>query len=277
MKRGIVIFYGECLSSYLLYAEIIQKHPSLVQCIVRFPIIPRKKKNDKTKMNPNIFNKILQSSKFFLLFNFFTISYFNFFAYIFGNSIEKIAKKNKIDILNYSHVNSELINELKKFNPYWILNNSSIILKNNIIDIPHYGIINYHCAKLPQYRGAANIFWALYNSEKEINGTFHYVNEKIDAGDIILETDPIAIDNNISAFKLWYAIRKEAYVGWKKIIQLMKNEKKIPSKKQNNAESVLRSFPNESILRSIRKSGHSFLTISDIVFITKVAITGKIR
>ena len=113
------------------------------------------------------------------------------------------------------------------------------------------------------------IFFGLYIIfEKEINGTFHYVNEKLDAGDIILESNSIAIIKNISVFKLWYAIRKEAYIGWKKIIRLMEN-KKIPSKKQNSADSVLRSFPNESILSSIRKSGHSFLTISDIIFYYK--------
>ena len=72
-------------------------------------------------------------------------------------------------------------------------------------------------------------------------------------------------------------LEKKPYIGWKKIIRLMENKKKIPSKKQNSADSVLRSFPNESILSSIRKSGHSFLTISDIIFITKIAITGKIR
>ena len=226
MKNGIVIFYGECLSSYLLYAEIIQKNPSLISSIVRFPIIPRIKKNDKSKLSPKIFYRILKASKIFLLFNFFTISYYNFFAFIFGNTLEKIAKKNKIDFLEYSHVNNKLIKNLINYSPNYILNNSSIILKKNILDIPNYGIINYHCAKLPQYRGAANIFWALYNFEKEINGTFHYVNEKLDAGDIILESNSIAIIKNISVFKLWYAIRKEAYIGWKKIIRLMENKKK---------------------------------------------------
>ena len=61
----------------------------------------------------------------------------------------------------------------------------------------------------PNTEVRANIFWALYNFEKEINGTFHYVNEKLDAGDIILESNSIAIIKNISVFKLWYAIRKK--------------------------------------------------------------------
>ena len=46
-------------------------------------------------------------------------------------------------------------------------------------------IINCHAGALPYYRGRSPINWAIINGEKQIGITTHFVNSKIDRGDIL--------------------------------------------------------------------------------------------
>jgi methionyl-tRNA formyltransferase len=61
------------------------------------------------------------------------------------------------------------------------------ILKKDIIELPRFGCVNCHPSLLPKYRGPNPFFWVLLNREKETGVTFHYINEDIDGGDIILQ------------------------------------------------------------------------------------------
>jgi methionyl-tRNA formyltransferase len=61
------------------------------------------------------------------------------------------------------------------------------ILPKEIIDIPKHGCINVHASLLPKYRGAAPMQWALLNGEKTTGVTIMRINERLDAGEIILQ------------------------------------------------------------------------------------------
>ena len=70
------------------------------------------------------------------------------------------------------------------------------ILPKEIIDIPKHGCINVHASLLPKYRGAAPMQWALLNGEKTTGITIMKINERLDAGEIILqEKVKIILDN----------------------------------------------------------------------------------
>lgn len=72
------------------------------------------------------------------------------------------------------------------------------ILKPSLFTVPRLGMINLHEGKLPDYRGSAPGFWELFHGEKEVGVTIHYVNAKVDEGDIILQrTVPIRYDPSL--------------------------------------------------------------------------------
>lgn len=48
-------------------------------------------------------------------------------------------------------------------------------------------ILNFHQSLLPSYGGRHPLNWAIINGEKSLGITFHNVNDKFDAGDIILQ------------------------------------------------------------------------------------------
>ncbi len=69
------------------------------------------------------------------------------------------------------------------------------IIKESVFSIPKLGSINLHQGLAPQYRGGPPIFWELFNGEKEVGLTVHFVAAKVDTGDIILQkTVPMEYD-----------------------------------------------------------------------------------
>jgi folate-dependent phosphoribosylglycinamide formyltransferase PurN len=69
------------------------------------------------------------------------------------------------------------------------------IIKENVFSIPKLGSINLHQGLAPLYRGGPPVFWELFNDEKEVGLTVHFVASKVDTGDIILQqTVPLEYD-----------------------------------------------------------------------------------
>jgi methionyl-tRNA formyltransferase len=69
------------------------------------------------------------------------------------------------------------------------------IIKESVFSIPKLGSINLHQSLAPRYRGGPPIFWELFNGEKEVGITVHFVAAKVDTGDIILQkTLPLEYD-----------------------------------------------------------------------------------
>jgi methionyl-tRNA formyltransferase len=69
------------------------------------------------------------------------------------------------------------------------------IIKKDIFEIPKYGILNLHCGKLPKYRGRAPISRTILNGDKHLIISIHKIDEGVDSGDILNETE-ILIDDN---------------------------------------------------------------------------------
>ena len=70
------------------------------------------------------------------------------------------------------------------------------ILKSELLGIPPQGCINVHASLLPKYRGAAPIQWAIARGETRTGVTTMFLNEAMDAGDIIdQDGEPIREDD----------------------------------------------------------------------------------
>jgi methionyl-tRNA formyltransferase len=63
------------------------------------------------------------------------------------------------------------------------------ILPKAILSIPKYGAVNVHASLLPKYRGAAPIAWAILNGEKATGVTTMAMDEGMDTGDILLQSE----------------------------------------------------------------------------------------
>jgi methionyl-tRNA formyltransferase len=61
------------------------------------------------------------------------------------------------------------------------------LFKKELINLPSLGCLNLHGAILPKYRGVMPSFWMLANNEKEAGATLFFINERIDAGDVLIQ------------------------------------------------------------------------------------------
>ena len=65
-----------------------------------------------------------------------------------------------------------------------------------LLALPRRGALNMHGSLLPHYRGRAPVNWAVLHGERHTGATLHYMAEKPDAGDIVLQQSvPILPDD----------------------------------------------------------------------------------
>jgi methionyl-tRNA formyltransferase len=63
------------------------------------------------------------------------------------------------------------------------------ILPKLVLELPPLGCINVHASLLPKYRGAAPIQWAILRGEERTGITIMCMNERMDAGDVLLQQE----------------------------------------------------------------------------------------
>jgi methionyl-tRNA formyltransferase len=103
-------------------------------------------------------------------------------------SIAAVAEKYRIPIIYCHNVNSpDFIEMLKQKNVDVIINQAQAILSKDFLQIPRVGCINRHAALLPKYRGRLAPFWAYLHGEAESGLSIHFIDEKIDNGEIIVQ------------------------------------------------------------------------------------------
>ena len=79
--------------------------------------------------------------------------------------------------------------------------NNNYIFPQSVLNNEKLVIINFHNALLPNYPGRNAPSWAMYNGEKETGITWHFVNNEIDAGNIIAQSSCV-IGENDKAYQL---------------------------------------------------------------------------
>lgn len=63
------------------------------------------------------------------------------------------------------------------------------ILPKELLEVPELGCINVHASLLPAYRGGAPIHQAIIDGQSKTGVTIMYMEEKLDAGDIISQSE----------------------------------------------------------------------------------------
>ena len=112
-----------------------------------------------------------------------------------------LAKAKDLKIEQIDSVNGPaFINSLREMVPsVSVIAGFSMILKEDVINVPIYGTINLHAGRLPQYRGGSPLNWQLINDETEAEINVIQVDTGIDTGDILARsTFPIEAGDTIA-------------------------------------------------------------------------------
>lgn len=160
--------------------------------------------------------------------------------------VKEFALANNLKLYQPENFKSkEIIEEIKKQKPdLLVVVAYGKILPKEILDIPKYGAINLHSSLLPKYRGAAPINAALINGEKKSGVSIMYIEEALDAGDIILqeETEITDEDNFLSLHNRLKNIGATLLV---EAIEKIRNGTVIREKQDEEKVSFVKPFKKE--------------------------------
>jgi methionyl-tRNA formyltransferase len=100
----------------------------------------------------------------------------------------------------------EFIHQLSSYNAdIFVVVAYGRILPRILFDLPRLKTINLHPSLLPKYRGAAPVESAIRAGETVTGITVQYINEKLDAGDIVLQ-ETLAVDESSTSGDLYETI-----------------------------------------------------------------------
>ena len=111
---------------------------------------------------------------------------------VMGKRITSPAVKTEAESLNipvyqFDSISKDGFEALSTFKPDVIVTCAfGQFLRNNVLELPKYGVVNVHASILPLYRGAAPIQSAILNGDKETGVSIMRTVYEMDAGDVIL-------------------------------------------------------------------------------------------
>lgn len=182
------------------------------------------------------------------------------FRYFGGEcSIKDAAKLLKVPYSITHNVNSkEFLEKMRSLQPDLIVSYSAPqVFKPPLLAIPKYGVINVHGSYLPNYRGCLPSFWQLYHDEKYAGATVHYMSEKIDDGDIIIQGQV-----DISDCKTMFEVmNRTKELGGNLLLEAVKkiSSGQVERKKNDTTKGQYFSWPTIEDARNFRRKGKKLI------------------
>lgn len=118
------------------------------------------------------------------------------------SAVKEYALANNLTLLQPTNLKDEnFLAELKALNANLQIVVAFRMLPKVVWEMPSLGTFNLHASLLPNYRGAAPINWAIINGETTTGVTTFFIDDKIDTGAMILNSE-IAIEPEEDAGQL---------------------------------------------------------------------------
>lgn len=133
---------------------------------------------------------------------------------------------------------------------------SNQVFKRRLLDVPGKACLNVHSSLLPKYRGVMALFWAMLNGEKEAGVSVHFMNEKIDDGDILCQKR-VPIRKEDSFHTLTCRIIEEGATALNESIKMIKENKLVPIRNDNSLASYY-SHPTKEDVKNFYTAGRHF-------------------
>ncbi len=106
------------------------------------------------------------------------------------SAVKDFAIAHQLPVLQPTNLKDEgFLKQLEDLKPQLIVVVAFRMLPKVVWSMPPFGTINLHGSLLPNYRGAAPINWAVINGETKTGATTFFINEDIDTGAMLQQTE----------------------------------------------------------------------------------------
>jgi methionyl-tRNA formyltransferase len=134
---------------------------------------------------------------------------------------------------------------------------ASQILRQRVLEVPRLGCINLHSAPLPRYQGMMPNFWTMVHGEAEATVTVHYMVEKLDAGDIVLQR-AVPIHPDDSLHDLMVRSKEVGVAALLDAVAQIESGTARP-RAMDPAQATYFSFPRRADAERLRRMGRALL------------------
>ena len=150
------------------------------------------------------------------------------------SAVKEYALANNLNLLQPTNLKEEsFLAELNALNANLFVVVAFRMLPEVVWKMPKFGTFNLHASLLPQYRGAAPINWAIINGEEKSGVTTFFIDEKIDTGAMILQSE-ITISKNETAGELHDRLMNLGCTTVLDSLDLIEKEKAEPKQQDNS-------------------------------------------
>lgn len=164
--------------------------------------------------------------------------------------IYKVAQENNIPFKKFIKINDEenvlIIKELKP--DYIFVIGLSQLVKEEIINSAIKGVVGFHPAPLPRYRGRAANVWQQLLHEKQSMSTIFFIDQGIDSGDILAQ-EAYTIDDDDYCQDVLDKSDIAAVKAMERVLKDMMNGTLKPIKQdESKATYTLKRSPEDGII-----------------------------
>ncbi|HEY3191137.1 MAG TPA: formyltransferase family protein [Solirubrobacteraceae bacterium] len=175
-------------------------------------------------------------------------------------SARDVARRHRIPVYTPTKINApEFVATLRdEVRPDLLVSvAASQILRRQVLAVPRHGCINLHSAPLPRYQGMMPNFWTMVHGEPEATVTVHYMVERLDAGDIILQR-PVPILPRDSLHDLMVRSKE---IGVQALLDAVAQIEHgaVRARPMDASQATYFSFPKRADAERLRRMGRSLL------------------
>ena len=164
--------------------------------------------------------------------------------------IFETAEKFNVPYKKFKKINDEEnVKIIKEIEPdYIFVIGLSQLVKDEIINAARKGVVGFHPAPLPKYRGRATNVWQQLLGVKESAVSVFFIDDGIDSGDILAQ-EPYYIGENDYCQDVLDKIDEAAIVAMRKVLIGLRDNTLIPVK-QNDEEATytLKRSPEDGLI-----------------------------
>lgn len=170
-------------------------------------------------------------------------------------TIAEIGKAHNVPTYHVPLLKSSQLQDILEKHPADLLISVSCpqIIRPDVLNHFKHGGVNVHSGDLPKYRGLMPTFWTLYHEEKQTGVTVHYLGDKLDNGEILLQKK-LEVTDDDTWDSLILKTKTEAGSLLLEVIDQCA-EGRIDPQPNPDDESTYFSFPTAEDARTFRARG----------------------
>jgi folate-dependent phosphoribosylglycinamide formyltransferase PurN len=132
------------------------------------------------------------------------------------------------------------------------------VFRPALLALPPLGCINLHCSVLPKYAGLLPSFWVLFYGEKRTGATVHFMDDKIDNGDILAQTT-LSIPAGTTMVRLIEATKAAGGELVCDVLGRFRDGEEVPRLANRAEDGSYFGWPTVEQMREFRRRGGRFI------------------